>query len=400
MALAIKAAQAYEAVLGGGWANPQNAGLLDDNVYASAAVNASTKSTKFYNFDFGLPDDATINSITVYFQRKLDGTLGANTFTMATLKSGASVGTDTSITTEPTADTNYSKQLNGTWTAAELNDNTIDGFALLVAAISSGSRTHTMDVLYVIVDYDTAEEDLFTYTGSVQTMTLSAGCTYELRCCGAQGRPGYQGSVQAQGGLGGLVIVEYTPEEDTEINIFVGSGAGLGWGTAGGYNGGGAGHNYGGAYFGGGGGGGSDIRIGGTALEDRVLIAGGGGGGGSTSTQYGGVGGGLVGGAGYAAGAGAGGTQLVGGTAGGALGVGGNAVAASEGGAGGGGGYYGGGGADGDGTRRGGGGGSGYLGTFEPNVFFTGFWAGNGEIGIMLLSAPVVDSPRRFCQII
>lgn len=169
----------------------------------------------------------------------------------------------------------------------------------------------------------------------------------------------------------------------------------------GGWNGGAGGGNHGSAYPGvsAGGGGGTDIRIGGTALSNRVLIAGGAGADYSIQTSTG-RGGGLQGeqGRSYSTNGalgGGGGTQSAGGAGGarpgysgadgsaGSLGNGGTGATCNTtwclGGNGGGGGYYGGGGGEAgeasiQNTGSGGGGGSAFidLGTFTQPTFLAG----------------------------
>jgi len=125
---------------------------------------------------------------------------------------------------------------------------------------------------------------IFKFKPSAQTWKVPKGVTQVyVDAYGAQGG-GY-----AQGGKGGRVQSDLTVKPDSILTIYVGSQPDS---SEAGYNGGGKGCGKG---FGGGGA--SDLRIGGTALEARVLVAGGGGGGndyyGGTGT---GVGGGLVGG--------------------------------------------------------------------------------------------------------
>jgi hypothetical protein len=227
----------------------------------------------------------------------------------------------------------------------------------------------------------------FHYTGGMQTYTVPAGVTkLFVDVLGARGGVNYYYS---RPGSGGRVQATMTVTAGTVLNIFVGQ---VGYGSCysvlgpsatvypGGYNGGGSGYGY-----GGGGGGATDIRIGGTALANRVLVAGGGGASGyfGTTQNYerGGNGGGLTGENGYGDGVttstkrGVGGNQASGGAGGtystagsaGSLGQGGNAGNVGYGG-GGGGGYYGGGG----GSYGGGGGGSSYTSaTYCSNVTHT-----------------------------
>lgn len=187
----------------------------------------------------------------------------------------------------------------------------------------------------------------YSYTGAVQAVSLPAGI-YLFELWGAQGRLSDWGKI---GGKGGFTSGVLSLTETTTVNIYVGSGAGQGAGTTGGYNGGGNGN-------GAGGGGATDIRIGGTAVADRVLVAPGGGG---QSTQndtdglYGAAGGPQgADGVNFNYGYGAGATQ----TTGYALWQGGAGTGISAGG--GGGGYYGGYGSS--ANWGGGGGGSAFIG--------------------------------------
>ena len=261
-------------------------------------------------------------------------------------------------------------------------------------------------ILFCLTGMQAQTVQTYSYTGSVQTFTVPQ-CVGTITVDARGGQGANAADVlpnNSSGGLGGRVVGVITVTPGQVLNIYVG-GAGNASG-AGGYNGGGAGGvasagsgcNGG---SGGGGGGASDIRIGGTALSNRVLVAAGGGGAGrdycNGSCQpcgcggSGGGGGGLFGVVGLAANNcnngypgsgtnfGAAGTQTAGGTGGpgdnggtgGSNGTLGNGGAGGGGtydvaGGGGGGGYYGGGGggsaSSGSGVGGGGGGGgSSYL---------------------------------------
>lgn len=194
----------------------------------------------------------------------------------------------------------------------------------------------------------------FTFTGAPQTYTVPDRVTYlDIDARGAQGR-GYLYPSSVVGGAGARVLTRLAVTPGQVLNLFVG-------GQATGWNGGGDS-----PYQGGCGGGATDIRIGGTALTDRVVVAGGGGGAGYAGS--GGAGGAPNGASGgsygpYSPGAGA--TQSGGGNAGGVLGQGGttNPLNGNSAG-GGGGGYYGGGTSPGSapsGGQGGGGGGSSWV---------------------------------------
>ena len=252
------------------------------------------------------------------------------------------------------------------------------------------------------------------YTGAAQTITLPAGInTVGIACYGAAGG----GSGTVVGASGGYAYGIY-PLNNAPLTMYayvggVGSaraGSGGGSGTiAGGFNGGGASRyapNDGTWYYAGSAGGGAtDIRIGGTALSNRVIVAGGGGG----------VAGGVGGAGGYPSGVqgwpptyetyngqgGFGGSQSAGGTGGtgsnsghgvsgtlGNGGAGGNDNNTYGQGGGGGGGYYGGGGGGGhgNGTGGGGGGGSSYIGSLVGTIVGNAGTTGNGVIKITVLS--------------
>ena len=224
----------------------------------------------------------------------------------------------------------------------------------------------------------------FTYTGSQQTTTLTAGKRYKLELYGAMGGG-------TTGGKGGYVSAEYTPLTSTTLYLYIGQHPTT---YLGGWNGGGNGEGTGGMGYGGGGA--TDIRVGGTALTDRILVAAGGGGEGEDFNYPGGLGGGLTGGNGQPSGygvGGSGGTQSAGGADGGTLGVGGSTGAYYAGG--GGGGYYGGGGSP--KYVSAGGGGSSYFGSMENGTTTSGVNEGDGYIVITEMTA---DTPQIFTQII
>jgi len=245
----------------------------------------------------------------------------------------------------------------------------------------------------------------FNYTGGMQNFVAPSTGSYSIEAFGASG-----GDVTSYyptiGGEGGYAIGEVSLTAGQSVFVYVG-GKGedrLGnhpysscTSAAGGYNGGGMTSSAGNSTPGGGA---SDVRIGGTALIDRVIVAGGGGGGG-WNYSVGGDGGGLTaengtntGGTGTGA---YGGSQISGGNMGaggsscsvtsGSLGQGGDGGGSSAGGGGGGGGYYGGGGG---GYSDGGGGGSSYIGGVSSGSVAIGGNVGNGQVIITLLCSPTI----------
>ncbi|MEI6123178.1 MAG: HYR domain-containing protein, partial [Bacteroidota bacterium] len=246
----------------------------------------------------------------------------------------------------------------------------------------------TTTTYYAESNTGAAGTQTFNYTGGLQTWIVPAGVvSIDVDVQGAKGGDGI-----STGGLGGRIQATYPVTPGQTLNIYVG---GAGSGATAGYNGGGAGN----ASYGKGGGGASDIRIGGTALANRVFVAGGGGGAGdncATTQEWGGHGGGLIGQGGFQCNTegtyATGGSQVAGGTGGsaaGTLGVGGAGSATYGGG--GGGGYYGGGGA----SYGGGGGGSNYSNASATAVINTrGYRSGNGIISITY-NAPGCPSATR-----
>lgn len=283
----------------------------------------------------------------------------------------------------------------------------------------------------------------YNYTGAMQTFTVPACVTtVTITCYGAQGgnaAPDPGGT----GGLGGMAQGEISVTTGQVLNIFVGGQNG--------YNGGGQGGANGNDYFGGpqlgwapSGGGGSDVRVGGTAIGDRVIVGGGGGGAGRNGTWpgcqvagpagNGGNGGGMTGGnGGYGVGTpcncaggggdiGTGGSQVAGGIHGnyygntaclrstwsagqdGTLFQGGAGSVTyyngTGGGGGGGGGYYGGGsGGNGSDTTPGGGGGGGssYTGGVTNGTTTPGVQSGNGVVTITYsTSSSLPPAPTSF----
>ncbi|MCH5351072.1 MAG: hypothetical protein J1F39_03785 [Clostridiales bacterium] len=202
----------------------------------------------------------------------------------------------------------------------------------------------------------------YNYSGTYKSVTLPKG-TFTITVYGAQGNGGGTGGA---GGQGGWAKGNYTiTAASAVLYIYVGG--------QGGYNGGGGGGTGRKSNSGGNGGGATDIRVGGTALGNRIIVAGGGGGGGGggqggsssgTISTNGGAGGasatagsaatcmgqldGLPGGAGTASSGGAGGSGVMN-----------NNTSSTDGtyypagGGGGGGGYYGGGGSAGGGIDGG-----------------------------------------------
>jgi hypothetical protein len=169
------------------------------------------------------------------------------------------------------------------------------------------TRLFLLFLLATFVSQVNAQTTNFGFTGSVQTFTAPANGTYKLEVWGAQGGSGGCYSAcptSGVGGKGGYVTGLYYLTQGQTVSVYVGGqGAGYSSGSfmsaslkSGGWNGGGSNSSPSCNCAGSGGGGATDIRIGGTALSNRVLVAGGGGGAGNaentTRLSNGGDGGG------------------------------------------------------------------------------------------------------------
>src|SRR5690554_4602384 len=293
------------------------------------------------------------------------------------------------------------------------------------------TRVLVLMLLGVLFSVFQGQAQIYTYTGSAQTVSLPAG-SYEIEAWGADGGnttgTNSNAGVAKLGGKGGYARGIMTITTTTTLSIYdVGKSSTEDLNDAGGVNGGGnSGDGTSTSGVCGSSGGASDVIVGGNALTDRVIVAGGGGGAGyqecngAANVISGGHGGGLTGGTpivgSYANRLGQGGTQTAGGAGGteinygatpgaGSFGLGGNggtATSTSGNGAGGGGGWYGGGaGSHGYYCAGGGGGGSSYIGGVTTGVTMMygdpGFLpnpdaTGNGTVVITSM-APCTGTP-------
>jgi hypothetical protein len=258
-------------------------------------------------------------------------------------------------------------------TSGTVNVNSVGTYTITYSATDATGNTATATRTVAVY------KSQFNYSGSAQTFTVPAGVTaISVDAYGANGESKISGYGGGWEGRGGRTQADLAVTPGEVLNIYVGGshfypGNGS---FGGGWNGGGADGGDGGSA----GGGATDIRIGGTALNDRVLVAGGGGGCSNDNGNYnGGDGGGLTGETGSrynnSANGGAGGTQ----SAGGAGGTGTNGsctwITGSNGGAG-----SKGQGGNGNNTRerRGGGGGGGYFGGGGGAIGCGFGWGGGG----------------------
>ena len=143
-----------------GWTLPNNA-HADDAAYATAApAKNSSIITDYYNFAMDIPSDATINSITFEVQYKSSVTTSTGaTLTLQSILNTTLMGSEITGSMN-LADTIINGATSGTWTVAQLNDNTqAGGFKLRLSGkrtTSNTAVTWSVDYVKVTVDYTPA----------------------------------------------------------------------------------------------------------------------------------------------------------------------------------------------------------------------------------------------------
>ncbi len=384
---------------------------VDNGTVVSQLLSSNLTPGASWNFSFTVKADLSTfgaHTIKVWVERPGDTNLLNNELTWTVNNTCIDMNQPANINNicggTPVSAINFTSSIANvgyTWTnsnpAIGLAASGFDGIPSFTA-VNTGTSSLTATIT---VRPHNVVSQTFNYTGAMQTYIVPAGVTkVKIDARGAQGgsaiynQPGVR--PDDLGGKGGRVLAEYPVTAGQTLYVFVGGNTG--------FNGGGSGE---GSIAQPRGGDASDIRIGGTALTNRIIVAGGGGGGGNNCASIaepGGAGGGLIGEDGYQCGnqtdiyTGRGGTQSAGGVAGtsttsnanvvpataGQLGLGGNSgVLYGTASGGGGGGYYGGGGA----AYGGGGGGSSYTGPLATSVAHTqGFQNGLGQIIISYYS--------------
>jgi len=257
--------------------------------------------------------------------------------------------------------------------AVETSDNDFNSGVSVTTTIASGSVG--------LSQVQVVSSTVFSTSGMVEWVVPDGNDSITVDVNGSQGSANMS-YYSDQGGKGGRVQATYPVSAGETIYIYVGERVAMYTFGVSAFNGGGAGGSNGGA-----GGGASDIRIGGTALTDRVIVGAGGGGGSYDQgvAGYGGYPDGMTGncivgqsGGGTQSSGGAGGVGINGGPAAGSGSLGQGGYGGSRGG-GGGGGYYGGGGCN----YGGGAGGSSYADPNATNVTYTSnYRSGSGLVSI------------------
>ena len=185
----------------------------------------------------------------------LNGTANMNVVLNGTFTDPGATTDEGTLTTSGTVDVTTAGTYTITYSATDATGNT-------------ATATRTVAVY----------QSQYNYTGSVQTFTVPAGVT--SISVDAYGASGNQWGGSSHGGKGGRVecVLSVTPGD--VLNIYVGGTSTFNGGST-------VGYTYSGDA--------TDIRVGGTALINRVIVSGGGGSPGNGSNKDGGLGGGLTG---------------------------------------------------------------------------------------------------------
>lgn len=148
----------------------------DNGVYAvfSSTTRNATAALYLGIAAFAIPTGATINSVTVYMDRKWSS--GASSLIdyayLQAAYSGATRGTRYNDTAFPTSDTPASTNA-GSWTVAELNSGSMQVNIDTDRKNTTSSTTHSVDVVYVTADYtEAAQQD-----ASVSAVIASAAAS-------------------------------------------------------------------------------------------------------------------------------------------------------------------------------------------------------------------------------
>ena len=178
----------------------------------------------------------------------------------------------------------------------------LGGLTLAVAQFFSPAGAGTAQAAPTCTNSGQTVTCTYPFTGAPESWTVPAGVTQAtFQLVGAPGgRSGGASFAHVNGGRGADRKATLSLSPGADVVITVGGPGGTDGRETAGFNGGGGGRLVGNSFgLAGGGGGATDIRIGGTALTDRVLVAGGGGGGGSHAAGPGPIGmGGTAGGVG------------------------------------------------------------------------------------------------------
>ena len=152
---------------GGTFSNLTNAYADDANLANCLSVTRSQNHTvRYYNFDMGIPLGSIINSVNVEVEWKVDTTASVATLSLQIAKGVTKQGSALTNTSEPTSLTTESTSTNGTWTAAELNDNTSGTGLSVIMSFTQGADNDDINFswnyLKITVDYDPPSYQTFT----------------------------------------------------------------------------------------------------------------------------------------------------------------------------------------------------------------------------------------------
>jgi hypothetical protein len=250
----------------------------DVSAYGSSGSNSDTGNITINSDITGSLGSLTLTAAgTIYLNANIS-TAGSQTFNSNVIVSAASAQLNSTNNSSAGGNITFAGTINGS--SANANSLFIlSGAGAITVAGNIGSTTALSYLgLGGTGTYVPGSTQNFTSTGA-QTFTASVSGAYTFQTWGAQGGNG----LNTTGGKGGYATGTYSLAAGDQIYVYVGgagakatSGSALGAGWNGGGNG---GIDTGASQHGGGGGGATDIRVGGTALANRVIVAGGGAGG-------------------------------------------------------------------------------------------------------------------------
>ncbi|KKS52789.1 MAG: hypothetical protein UV82_C0005G0039, partial [Candidatus Magasanikbacteria bacterium GW2011_GWD2_43_18] len=331
--------------------------------------------------------------ITVFYKHSTPALATGDAFTQESWSGGA---TTTVTGLHPGDATGWTNYYSASSTISASTDVRLAAQSLSTIETSSAdftAGTHSATIVssnsVMLSEEPVANTTAYTATGTASWVVPDGVDSVVVDVSGSQGSANMSYYSDA-GGKGGRVQATYPVSAGQTLYIYVGERLPMYTYGVTAFNGGGSGGSNGGA-----GGGASDIRLGGTALTDRVIVGAGGGGGSYDSgpSGYGGYPDGMTGRCivGYAGGGtqssgGAGGAGVNGGPAAGSGSLGQGGYGGSRGG-GGGGGYYGGGGCN----YGGGAGGSSFADPNATDVTYTNdYRSGSGQVSVTYYTpAPV-----------
>jgi Tfp pilus assembly protein PilX len=169
---------------GTGWSNSDNVASNNGSDATTSVAGAGTSPNLDANqYDFAVPDSATITGIRARIDRAASATNSINDRDVMLLKDGTAVGTDKAAagnwgTSDTTITYGGAGDLWGTtWTPADVNDPDF-GLRIKVNNANASSRTANVDWMELVVYYTVPASSIGVSGTPVSTVDVSGTCTY------------------------------------------------------------------------------------------------------------------------------------------------------------------------------------------------------------------------------